>query len=353
MQRYGGISRYFFELANRLSTLEGSSVSVVAPLYINNYLTAEAAHSFTYGRYVPYNFAGVRHAVGIANRIAAPQAWSNSDADIVHETYFTLVPLGRGTRRVVTVYDMIHEIFAPRLKRMRVSAAKRAAVNRADHVICISETTRRDLVRLYDVDPGRTSVVHLGYSLTAQVGEPGAKESQTRPSLLYVGQRGGYKNFRTLLEALSNSRSLGEFELVAFGGSPFSTSEHREIERLGLSERVRYMTGSDDRLAESYQAAVAFVYPSMYEGFGIPPLEAMSHGCPVVCSNAGAIPEVVGNAGEYFDPSSAEDLRNTLERVALDDGLRRDLRTQGYKRIEAFSWDRCAEETARIYQELV
>ena len=144
-----------------------------------------------------------------------------------------------------------------------------------------------------------------------------------RPSLLYVGHRGGYKNFRTLLQAYGSSPILREFELIAFGGYPLLRDEQKEIRRLGITDRVRFESGSDRELAARYQAAAAFIYPSKYEGFGISPLEAMSHGCPVVCSNAGAIPELVGDAGVYLDPNNAEELRTALERVATTEGCRR------------------------------
>jgi glycosyltransferase involved in cell wall biosynthesis len=225
-------------------------------------------------------------------------------------------------------------------------------VDRADHVICISENTRRDLVRLFDIDPTRTSVVHLGYSMTAEADAVEVQGGGHRPSLLYVGNRLGYKNFGTLLQAYSSSPILREFELIAFGGHPLLPGEQKEIRRLGIGDRVRFESGSDRELAARYQAAAAFVYPSKYEGFGLPPLEAMSHGCPVVCSNAGSIPEVVGDAGVYFDPSSAEDLRLALERVATGEELQADLRSRGYARLGDFSWDKCAAATARIYQEI-
>ena len=124
-----------------------SEVSVVAPLYVNNYLAGDAGRRFVHGRYVPYTFGGIP-VVSVVNRFAAPLAWLGANPDIVHETYFAIKPIGRARRRVVTVYDMIHELFMPEAKR--VTAAKRAAVNRADHVICISENTQRDLVRPSD-----------------------------------------------------------------------------------------------------------------------------------------------------------------------------------------------------------
>jgi glycosyltransferase involved in cell wall biosynthesis len=351
-QRYGGVSRYFLELASRLPADTVSEVSVVAPLHVNAYLAADSARGFARGKYVPYTLFGwVPLAVGLANQLAAPLAWSSSDADIVHETYFAIKPFGKARRRVVTVYDMIHELFMPEDKH--TIAAKRAAVNRADHVICISENTRRDLVRLYGIDPARTSVVYLGCSLTVEANAAKVEGGGHRPSLLYVGHRGGYKNFGTLLRAYSNSSILREFELIAFGGNPLLRSEQKEIERLGIADRVRFESGSDRELAARYQTAAAFIYPSKYEGFGIPPLEAMSHGCPVVCSNAGAIPEVVGDAGLYFDPNSPAELRTVLERVVTTEDLRADLRARGYARLGAFSWDTCAAATAQVYREIM
>jgi glycosyltransferase involved in cell wall biosynthesis len=249
---------------------------------------------------------------------------------------------------------MIHELFADEtLGARQTTRAKRAAVNRADHVICISETTRQDLVNLFGVDPARTSVVHLGFSLTAEPKTPEVNPSKQRPTLLYVGHRTGYKNFATLLQAYGNSSTLREFALIAFGGHPPLPDERAEMERLGVADRVRFESGSDRELAAHYRAATAFIYPSKYEGFGIPPLEAMSYGCPVVCSNAGSIPEVVGEAGIYFDPNNPEELRTALERVATTQNVQADLRARGYARLAEFSWDKCAAETARIYCEIL
>ncbi|MGD1237811.1 glycosyltransferase family 4 protein [Mycobacterium seoulense] len=355
-QQYGGVSRYFFELASRLPAHGMSEVSVVAPLHVNKYLAADSARRLTRGKYVnmpSYAIAGIP-VVPVVNRLAAPLAWRRARPDIVHETYFAAQPVGKAQRRVVTVYDMIHELFAEEFPDAeRVTAAKLAAVNRADHVICISQNTQRDLVRLFDVDPTRTSVVHLGYSMTAEPRFTEEGPSQGRPSLLYVGSRRGYKNFGTLLQAYSSSPMLQEFELIAFGGGAFLPDERKEISRLGIADRVRFESGSDRELAARYQAASAFIFPSKYEGFGLPPLEAMSHGCPVVCSNAGSIPEVVADAGVYFDPNNSDELRIALERVATTEELQADLRARGSARIAAFSWDDCAAATARIYREIL
>lgn len=350
MQRYGGVSRYFFELASRLPSHDVTDVSIVAPVHINGYLDDDAARNFTHGRRLSSSFEHLPLLVGVTNQLVAPLAWRGTSPDIVHETYYSRKPVGKARRRVLTVYDMIHELFMPEAKA--AIAVKHAAVDRADHVICISENTRQDLVRLCNIDPARTSVVHLGYSLTAEAKDDQLDSDGRRPSLLYVGHRGGYKNFSTLLQAYASSAVLKEFDLIAFGGFPPQRDEQNEIDRLGIADRVQFESGSDQKLASRYRGATAFVYPSKYEGFGLSPLEAMGYGCPVVCSNAGAIPEVVGNAGEYFDPNHSDDLRESLERVVSEKSLQDNMRTRGYARVSIFTWDACAAKTADIYRDV-
>lgn len=354
LQRYGGVSRYFVELASRLPIDPVSDLAVVAPLHVNYYLSQLRGQRFARGRYIPYSFRGQTRVLSLLARILAPAAWQalGYTPDIVHETYFSNTPIGRARRRVVTVYDMIYELFPSELSDPQVVAAKRAAVQRADHVICISESTRRDLVRLYDVDPASTSVVHLGHSLIRDGSAVAdAKTKSSKPSILYVGNRGGYKNFRRLLQAYANSALLRrEFELVAFGGAPFSPEELQEMHGLGIASNVVHRSGSDEALAASYRAATAFVFPSLYEGFGIPLLEAMHHGCPVVSSDRGSMPEVAGDASLSVDPESVDAMTTTIERLVTSPSMQSDLRARGYSRVKGFSWDRCAMETAAVYK---
>lgn len=355
IQRYGGVSRYFVELASRLPTDIVSEVAVVAPLHINQYLSQERGQRVARGRYFPFTFRGHIRVVSLLNKLAAPLAWRGLRPDIVHETFFSEQPIGHGRKRVLTVYDMIHELFPAEFANTApMTAAKRVAVARADHVICISESTRQDLTRLFGVDPARTSVVHLGHSMIvddAALAE--AQGSVRKQVILYVGHRSGYKNFRRFAQAYASSALLKkEFEIVAFGGPPFSAQEIAELEQLGIRDRVRHQSGTDDELAACYKTAAVFVYPSLYEGFGIPPLEAMSWGCPVACSTGGSLPEVVGDAGIYFDPQSVEEIRSVMERVVTGQSLQAELRARGYSRIKNFSWDRCAAETASVYLSL-
>jgi glycosyltransferase involved in cell wall biosynthesis len=353
-QRHGGISRYFAELVRNLGQRDSIEPTIISPIYINQYLLRPGVKERVRGAFFPFRFRGEAKVAQALNKPLLPLYWSGRDFDIVHETYYSQVCQGRGRVRVVTIYDMIHELFPQDFPNSaQVTAAKQAAVRRADHIICISETTRQDAIRLLGIAPQRSSVIYLGCSLDTPAAPP-EPEATPAPCILYVGVRSGYKNFLVLLEAFAAAKSLPRtVDLVAFGGRPFSPEERLRIEELGVAGRVRQMSGSDRLLDAHYRAALAFVYPSRYEGFGIPPLEAMAVGCPVACSDAGSIREVVGDAGAYFEPDDVQGLRAILERLAEDQAYAAELRAKGFAQIQKYSWERCAEETLQLYKRLL
>lgn len=351
-QRYGGISRYFFELAHRLSESAAAEVKVVSPLHVNEYLRASDIP--VDGIHVPQ----IRRTGRIyreLNRWIAPRMMNLFRPDLVHETYYshgTMAPCN--SRIVLTVFDMIHELFPDNFSSWdSTRQEKEISVKRADHIICISENTRQDLIRLLGVPLEKTTVVHLGFSLTSS--KLAFMPSIEKPYLLFVGSRGGYKNFDSLLNVYASNRNLRDsFDLVAFGGGGFSSRELALIRRYGLKEtEVRQISGGDDVLASLYTHASLFVYPSLYEGFGIPPLEAMSYDCPVVCSRTSSIPEVVGNAAVMFDPHSVESIGAAIDLVLGDEPLRRSMRVLGRERVQAFSWSKCALQTLDVYKKVL
>lgn len=362
-QTYGGVSRYFFELAARLPAIAGDRAVVVAPLHVNGYLSDLPGARGLRTPALPRT-ARLR---GLANRVLTPLLLRSFAPDIVHETYFSAAPTWRASasvrtasgrkavKTVLTVYDMIHEKFpADFPAHDRTSRDKRLAVARADHVLCISRSTQRDLVDLFGVDEAKTSVTHLGFSVAPGRARP-LPPAEREPLLLYVGQRKGYKNFEGFLRAYAaSSRIRRDFRVIAFGGGAFSPSERELVRSLGLDEdRVGQTGGDDSRLADLYGRAAALVYPSRYEGFGLPPLEAMANGCPVACARASSIPEVAGEAAEYFDPLSVEDMTQALERVLYSDERRRELAVLGRRRAAEFTWDACARRTRDIYLRLL
>ena len=275
------------------------------------------------------------------------------EPDVVHETYFSDISLlNPKVPTVVTIHDMIHELFleGDQLKRSSVSRKKRISADRAAHVICGSENTKRDLLNRYDISPDKISVVYYGFSSESFVTEQGSPA--TYPYLLYVGQRGNYKNFSFFLKSYAASTSVSNScHIVCFGGGAFSPEEEKLIKDLGIRRSVVHqLSGSDAMMARWYRHAEAFVFPSLYEGFGIPLLEAMHYKCPIICSNASSFPEIAGEVGAFFDPTDIDDLRNRLESVLESESLKHQMVSKGIERVRDFSWERCAQETMAVYR---
>jgi glycosyltransferase involved in cell wall biosynthesis len=357
-QRYGGISRYICELSSRLNKLTDIDVSIIAPFHNNLHLSAMIPMGFKTIRMPPFQFRGSYRMQRAGRSMLLPFLYGiNANADIIHETYYSLTPQGKASNRIITVYDMTHEIFSDYFSAedLEITNAKKAAIGRADHVICISESTRQDMMRIFHVDEHKTSVVHLGYSLMDyDVQKIPAGLSHCRPYILYVGSRRGYKNFKKFCYAFSTSEYLkNNFDIVSFGSSSLTEAEMTYLLELGINDKVHQVCGDDIMLSLYYKGATLFVYPSLYEGFGIPPLEAMSFGCPVVCSNTSSIPEIVGRAGAYFDPNEVDSMREAMEVLICDDTRKLQLVKLGYERLKNFSWDKCADETAAIYRMVV
>ena len=357
LQKYGGVSRYICSLAEAMSKMPDANVRLVAPLHLN-FPLKELAGVGGSRRWLPSVHPKLFRAVNAASKYLARRELRHFRPDIVHETYFTTGDFrAGGAKRVVTVYDMIHERFADRFDQAhRTSEAKRAAVERADHVICISENTRRDLIDLWGITPAKLSVTYLAADDVFRGGQPEARSaSSKRPFLLFVGSRGGYKNFDGLLRAVANGLGVDAgADIVCFGGGELTGVELDLIGKLGFrKDQVRQEGGGDVALRRLYGSALALVYPSLYEGFGIPPLEAMAADCPVVTSNSSSLPEVVGDAGEYFDPADEDAMGSAIRKVVESTERRAELVALGRARQAMFSWDKCARETLDIYRSLL
>ena len=272
---------------------------------------------------------------------------------IWHSTYFTQPDSWRGAQ-VVTVVDMIYERYPNLFNEpydQHFREQKRRAVASAAAVICISETTGRDVQDYYGVPADKTFVVPLAHSDSFYPLESGEDASRPRkPFLLYVGKRAQYKNFDLLLEAYGSWRGRTEVDLVVVSDSGWTPDEQRSLAKLDLDSRVQLLIDIDDeQLRRLYGQAVAFVYPSLYEGFGIPLLEAMACGCTVVASDIPSSREVAGEFPMYFDPTSADDLGGVLER-ALQEVGNPERRAAGIARAATFSWNNTALQTLEVYR---
>ena len=276
------------------------------------------------------------------------------DGQIWHSTYYTQPEPWDGLQ-VVTVADMIHERFSDLFSGSgndRFREEKRRCVQEADAVICISETTRQDVLRFYKLDSDSTYVVPLACSdLFRRLKQRGnGLETLTkRPFLLYVGSRTHYKNFDRLVQAYSVWRYRKEVALVVIGSS-WSADEELRLAELGIQDFVHLLTDVDDEeLCQLYNHAAAFVYPSLYEGFGIPLLEAMACGCPVIASHIPSTIEVAGECPIYFEPTAVDELVNAFD-VALSEGRDSERTKAGLERVKQYSWAKTAAQTLEVYR---
>jgi glycosyltransferase involved in cell wall biosynthesis len=361
-QRYGGISRYFYELVTRLSEKKDVDINLFQGFHINEYGLSKYKPNFEsyWGYKCGYNKPAERYIsylLATANNFIFDNIYMPScNCDIYHPTFYMKgLKNVRKARIVITAYDMIHELYPDQFRDSEaVIKAKKRALNIADVIIAISENTKKDLIELYDLPESKIKVVYLANSLRKSnfqtMDELTMKYGLKSPYILYVGDRSGYKNFNILFDSYLDYFS-DKFDLVCLGGGKFQNDELKTINNLKSKRRVMQLSAPDELLPSLYKHALCLVYPSLYEGFGIPLLEAMSIGCPVIASNTSSIPEIAGNAGILFDPHSKDELINAIELLGTE-SKRNKLIKLGFEREKEFSWDKMTNETLSIYESI-
>lgn len=350
VQRYGGISRLFAELAeqfNQDASLDVELAPLAAPI-INHYLLDDpqlaTALQVTQAR--SYHNAMFHYFV---------HGRRKADIDVVHSTFY--LPRGLAdypnVPKVMTVHDMIPELLPRTRRRLDFITMKKRYVMQADHIICVSESTRRDLELIYGDLDVPISVVHHGVD---DVFRPGAPPIPEFPSeyLIFVGNRGDYKDARTLLKALALiAGDFPDLQLVFVGGGPLTTSESRYLGELGLSDRVQQVSLNEDQMASAYSNARMCVFPSRYEGFGLPALEAMACGTPLVLADSSSLPEVGGNAAVYFAPGDEKSLAQEIAGLIHNEEARSRLSALGLERAQLFTWRSAAQKTKNVYSQAI
>ncbi|WP_140937674.1 glycosyltransferase family 4 protein [Sphingobacterium lumbrici] len=342
MQKFGGVSKYF---SNLIEHLPPDYNGIMAPCYSDNIYLKEIALSNIQHFNFPKNFRIKRRLYYFLNNITHRQFLKQNDYDIYHPTYYQVANTSKPV--VITLHDLIHEKF-PQLFAAydRSAQLKKQAIQRADHIICVSENTKKDLLELYPIPEQKISVVYHGYDLN-QVSHLEEKENY----ILYVGDRGGYKNFKNFILAVSplllDDRSLH----IICTGKPFHSGELALFDRLRISNQVQVLSNVDSKsMLQLYRKAKLFIYPSLYEGFGIPILEAFGQNCPIVLSNTSCFPEIAHDAAEYFDPDEVKSIQEAIEKVLFDEVLTKTLVEKGKLRLQNFSMHQMANNTSEIYK---
>ena len=346
IQSYGGISNYWNRLFTYLSSESRDDFQVIAPrklLYrgisddcIRQSKYIKEALPSQISRYLPVYIPNFR------------------EGDVFHTPYYRLPLLGQG-KYIVSVYDFTYEKYRGGLAKSAHSLQKFSSLSRADKIVCISNSTRNDLnAYLPNIDPNKVETIHLGvdglkYFVDKNLSNTdfSEEEKSTLKSgavVLFVGQRRGYKRFDLAVEALMNDSDL----ILGVVGPELSVSEKKML-KLNLGKRwIEFGTIDDGLLRKAYSHAFAFIFPSDYEGFGLPVLEAMACGCPAVIANLSSFPEVGGNAALYAYEQSSEEYH--LRLVQLKDRfLRAEVTNLGFVNVLKFPWQSCMEKTLACY----
>ena len=353
LQDAGGASRYHFELIRNIQGSDDIAIEVLIGLNGSVMPFASLQQAKVFGWRTGIKPGVARYAVNeLFSALLAPL---RGKVDIYHPTLYRALPWVRRRRIVVTHHDCIHERF-PQLfsDAASVVESKRNLFAQADAIVCVSQSSRNDLLHFYEVAEQKTHVVPHGFSPLQQIPVEGIAEKtsgKTSPYLLYVGSRAGYKNFGLLLEAFSRSGLAPGYRLLVVGGGPWSAEEQARVASLGLSGSVTLVPKAEDAvLAHAYRHASLFIYPSLYEGFGFPPLEAMSLGCPVLVNRTSSLPEVCGDAAFYFEASDAEELSGVLVSTLQNTEGLAIKRRLGEQQVRLYDWERSARSTLEVYR---
>ena len=344
MQKYGGISRYFANLHTGISGLEGYESKLGLLFSDNAYIKKERLPAQFLNGFVKKASRRYKY-----NKWYSKYLLGQSNFDVFHPTFYHPYFL-RSLKKpfILTVHDMINELFPQYYATDPFTGYKAQLIQKADHIIAISESTRKDIQKFFDVEDRKISVIHLSNYVPVSSDRPGETPAAD-DYLLFVGDRFGYKNFDLFLEAAAPLMLKYSIKLICAGGGPFKPGELKLIGELNVSGRVSQTSVTDTALSQLYKNAIAFIYPSLYEGFGLPVLEAFANNCPLIVSNTSSLPEVGGDAAEYFNPADKESLTFAIDKVIGNKILQQELRVKGRERLKLFSFETCLKKTLQVY----
>jgi glycosyltransferase involved in cell wall biosynthesis len=350
-EQFGSISsRYFFNLINTLSTNNNNlDVKVFAKFYLNKKLD-DLSKQIVVGNRIKFKPPFGGRIFRKLNSFFLNKRINEYNPDIIHKTYYTnLLPKNHKSKVVLTVMDLWHE------KNNENYRPKDYSLKISDHILCPSISTKNDLIEIYNIDEKKITVTYFGVEKFENVKIKNDITSHNKPFLLFVGARGRYKNFNNFIEAYAKSEMLQKnFNIICFGGVVFSKDEINLFKKLKIFDSISREKNNDDQtLLTLYKNAKCLVYPSSHEGLGLPPIEAMSLGCPTITSNHPAIVEGVGKASAIFNPNNIIEIKQVLEKnLRSADNLNK-LTDLGYIQSKNFSWDKCAKETLDVYKKLL
>jgi glycosyltransferase involved in cell wall biosynthesis len=349
---YGGVPRYFTDLMGNLST-NGHAVNLATRFSNNLYLQNK---QYFRGKTYTY-FLGHRWTCTVLshlNRLGAVANLLKNEFDVFHPTFYNPYFLDFIGKRpyVITYHDAIKDKFGEKYGHLdNISVEqKQRLLSQAAKVIAVSESTKNDLIEIFDINPDKVVVIHHATNFQGITPKPVANVPERY--LLYVGGRNDYKQFLPFVEATAELLKKENVSLLCTGSGEFTAEENKAINKLGASHLVSHRKVNDGELKTLYQDALAFVYPSKYEGFGIPILEAFASNCPTVLSNSSCFPEVAKDAALYFNPESNDSMATAVQQIITNPAVREELIQKGRKRFADFSIEKMAQQTLTVYESI-
>jgi glycosyltransferase involved in cell wall biosynthesis len=356
IQNYGGISRYYYELISRFDKKEAYPM---ISLFCSNNVYANDIVNSKIDFLKSINFKGKNTIINTLNIINSKKNIKKENFDIFHPTYYDNYYNCNLINKpiVVTFHDMIHEKFGHEFNNL--SYDKKIIKNKlklqkiASKIITVSENTKKDLIEIYGTPSDKISVIHLGNSLKLNYIDANDSPHISKPYVLFVGTRTGYKNFKFLLYSIYEILLSENILCICAGGGSFSIDEISLINSLNLKHHVYQIPINDKILKNLYRNSLAFIFPSLYEGFGITVLEAFGCSCPCILSEDGSLKEVAGEAAIYFNPRDNFSLKEALVKLMSDTSKRNQLIKKGLQQLNLYSWDKTFQETYSIYEDIL
>lgn len=359
LQKVGGISRYFAEILHRLTKVYNVDAILKVFFSENKYLQEHGfdIHNFGLGN---FEFKGKERIYYQLNHLIYSGRIRNLDKDVIlHPTYFDDYFLNPSFKNplVITFHDLIHEHYFRTTQNaytQKMLVSRKKLVNRADLIITVSDKTKFDLIEFYNVNENKIHTVYHGQSLEHL--SKGKSNSEIKEEyLLFIGDRLFYKNFEFMVDAFNLvSEKYPNIKLYFAGGRDVTSDELEFVKKNGLSDKVKFLNYlSENEMASMYSSAIALVFPSLMEGFGLPILEAFANDCVCLLSDIEVFHEIAGDCAIYFNPRLPSTFLPVFELIYQNESIRDSLTIKMKSRLNHFSWDIAAEQTYNLYKNLL
>ena len=354
ISEYGGAARYFLKLIEYMNHQEKWNTELFSGLFMNQFL--KKSHIKIKGMYFP-RLPKIDTKIRLPiNNYFGDIFLKINKPDIIHQTLYSPIKNHNSNFAIIiTIHDLIHEKLnyimrtSVDYEQTAIIKDKANSIYQSNHIICVSESTKKDLLETYDVNTNKISVVHLGTDIDEI--EP-SNIHHPNPFLLYIGERNGYKNFLRFLDVYVNNEKINEkYNLICFGAGKFNHSEIKLINKYRkFKKKIFHIKGDDKTLASLYLQAVALICPSLYEGFGLPVLEAMRLKCPVICSNIPCFLEITDSNAHFFDPYSKEEINEVITKNIFSKKKLITHVNPAYSQSLKYRWDETGRKTKDIYK---